>query len=292
VSIGRWSPQNYGRSYSGRVTLRTALAKSINTVPVRLSINIGRQTVADMALRLGITTPLIVNGNPSLPLGSSEVTVLDQAIAYTAFANGGYRAHPYAVTRITTTTGDLVYEHSKAAPPPERVLDDEVVLGMVDMLHAVVENGTGRRARLPGINAAGKTGTTQAYRDAWFVGFTGNFTTAVWFGNDDYRPTNELTGGRLPAETWQKFMRVAHLNVDAKPLPGLEPPPEDDGEAAVADAEGAEDAVLSAAASVAQLPDGTAKALERLESRFRSAGPAVAVRREASLALPQQTADR
>lgn len=228
VRIGNWAPKNYSRRYRGRITLKTALTKSINTIPVRLSINIGRQPIADMAKRLGVESPLRVTR--ALPLGPSEVTVLDMATGYSAFANGGYRAQPHGILNIRTSSGDVLYDRIANPPTLERVLGDKVVNGMVEMLNNVILAGTGRRAQLPGINAAGKTGTTQAYRDAWFVGFTGNYSTAVWFGNDNFTSTARLTGGRLPAQTWQKYMQAAHLFVDIKPLPGLAPP-KDEGKA-------------------------------------------------------------
>ncbi|MYZ47900.1 transglycosylase domain-containing protein, partial [Propylenella binzhouense] len=268
ISIGNWSPQNYGRRYAGRVTLRQALARSINTVPVRLSTTFGRQPVADMAARLGIASPVRVTR--SLPLGTSEVTVLDMATAYSAFANGGYRVQPHGILEITTPAGDVVYDAAKE-PKPKKVLDDKVELEMVDMLHTVVQAGTGRRARLQGINAAGKTGTTQGYRDAWFIGFTGNYSCAVWFGNDDFSPTKELTGGSLPAETWHKFMRVAHAYADIAPLPGLAPPTEPREEQAIASG-GSGDGMRDLAAT--RLAPATVDTLDRLGGAFKQAGAA------------------
>ena len=144
----------------------------------------------------------------------------------------------------------MVYDAPANPQPQQRVLKESTVLGMVDMMHTVVEAGTGRRARLPGINVAGKTGTTNAYRDAWFVGYTGNFTTAVWLGNDNYQPTNRLTGGVLPAATWAKYMRVAMAYETPIPLPGL-PPPADTGEQLVADTG------TAAARSIPALPAGS-----------------------------------
>jgi penicillin-binding protein 1A len=279
VSIGNWSPQNYGRSYKGRLTLRSALTQSLNTVAVQLSIKTGRQPIADLAARMGVKTPLKVTR--SLALGSSEVTVLDQATAYSVFPNGGYRVDPRAILDVRTSTGEVVFDATQEARPLERVISEKTVLGMIDMLHSVVENGTAKRARLPGIHVAGKTGTTNAYRDAWFVGFTGNYTTAVWLGNDDYQSTKRLTGGILPAETWQKYMRVAMANEVVKPLPGLpEPAPAEakDG-AAVASAE-ADAGLLTPGGSGRMAPE-TAAALGRLESRFQAA--AQAPQRQAAL---------
>ena len=266
VSIGNWSPQNYGRSFKGRLPLRNALRQSLNTVAVRLSIATGRQPIAELAARMGVSTPLKVTR--SLPLGSSELTVLDQATGYAAFANGGYRAYPRGLIDVRTTSGKLVYDAAADPPPRQRVLTDKTVLGMIDMMHDVVEHGTGQRAKLPGINVAGKTGTTNAYRDAWFVGYTGNFSTAVWLGNDNYAPTNRLTGGILPAATWAKYMRVAMAYEKPKPLPGL-PPPESTDEQLIADTGDGAGAFDPGASG--RLAPETSDTLGRLEERFRKA---------------------
>jgi penicillin-binding protein 1A len=280
VSIGNWSPQNYGRSYKGMLSLRSALTQSLNTVAVRLSIETGRQPIADLAERMGVMTPIRVTR--SLALGTSELTVLDQAVGYSVFANGGYRVAPRALVDIRTSSGDVVYDVAENARPLQRVLKESTVVGMVDMMHSVVENGTGRRARIPGVNVAGKTGTTNAYRDAWFIGYTGNFTTAVWLGNDDFSSTNNLTGGVLPAETWQKYMRVAMAYEEEKPLPGL--PPLEDAPDGGPVAGGPEDLDIAAGRS-GRLPPDTAGALERLEKRFEAARQA-APRQEAALRPP------
>ena len=266
VSIGNWSPQNYGRSYKGRLTLRNALRQSLNTVAVRLSIATGRQPIADLAERMGVVSPMRVTR--SLALGSSELTVIDQATGYSAFANGGYRVEPRGLIEIRNASGRVIYDANANPHPLQRVLSEATVAGMVDMLHTVAEEGTGRRARLPGIQVAGKTGTTNAYRDAWFVGFTGNYTTAVWLGNDNYAPTNRLTGGILPAMTWAKFMRVAMAYEMPKPLLGL-PPPDTSTEPLVAEA-GDEEDLFNPGAS-GRLAAQTSAALGRLEERFREA---------------------
>lgn len=267
VSIGNWSPGNYSHRYHGRVTLLTAFTHSFNTVPVRLSIAMGRQPIADMAERLGVATPIRVTR--SLPLGPSEVTVLDMATGYSAFASGGLRAEPTGILRIATPSGEVLYDRIENPPERKRVLDQQIAEDMVMMMHNVVDNGTGRRAGLPGVPAAGKTGTTQAYRDAWFVGFTGNYTAAVWFGNDNFSKTARLTGGRLPAETWQKFMRLAHVNVPLKPLPGIPLPSEPPAETPVADADSGVDPSLVAATQ--RLSPAALDTLQRLQQRFRQA---------------------
>ena len=224
VCIGDWCPQNYGRNYKGSVTLESAFAQSINTVPVTLSIKTGREPIAEMAHRMGIQNEFPVTR--SLALGVASVSVLDMTSAYAVFANGGVKTPAYGVTRITTLRNELVYEADTEAPK-ERVLSEQTVRYMNNMMRLVVTNGTGRRAQVEGVPAAGKTGTTTSYRDAWFCGFTGNYVAAVWFGNDDYRPTNDLTGGTLPTIAWQKFMAYAHTNTEIKPLFGVdfEPPP-------------------------------------------------------------------
>lgn len=230
ISIGNWSPRNYGRGFAGKVTLKTALAKSINTIPVRLAQAIGRDKIVDIAHQMGLNTELKITR--ALPLGVAEVTALDMAGAYAGFANDGIKATPYAVEEIADREGKVLYDHTRDRTPPERVLPVEVARDMNVALNAVVEAGTGGRARLEGQVAAGKTGTTQSYRDAWFVGFTGYYTASVWFGNDDYTSTNNMTGGSLPAMTWHAIMESAHRGLPAKGIPGVAGP-----EAVVAAAE-------------------------------------------------------
>jgi len=238
VCIGNWCPQNYGRSYRGSTTIRAAMASSINTVPVRLSIQTGREPIAEMAHRLGIRNDFPVTR--SLALGVASVSVIDMASSFAVFANGGYRATGFGISRITTLRGEVVFE---AQDSHERVLDEQIVLAMNDILNAVNYGGTGGRAVVEGVPSAGKTGTTSSYRDAWYVGYTGNYVAAVWYGNDNYSAMNNLTGGTLPAMSWQKFMDFAHSNIEVKPLFGvaMEPRPfviasadsDEDGEAAV-----------------------------------------------------------
>jgi len=232
VCIGNWCPQNYGRSFSGATTLTVAVAKSINTIPIQISIALGkamgitheanaakagRAKIVEMAHRMGITTPLA--DTPSLPIGSAEVNVIDQAAAYAVFANGGRKAKPYAAMEVKNSSGEVIYRH--ADEKIEQVLSTQVVADMNYMLTKVVEEGTGKRAQLEGIKVAGKSGTTNAYRDAWFVAYTGNYVGAVWFGNDDHTSTNKMTGGSLPAMTWHDVMETAHQGIELKPMPGL-----------------------------------------------------------------------
>ena len=227
VCIGNWCPQNYGRSYSGSVNLTTAITRSINVVPVKLSIAMGgkagpragRAKIVETARKMGITAPLI--DTPSLPIGSTEVSVLEHAVAYATFPNKGRAVKPHAVLEVRTGAGDLVWRWDRDGKKPTQAIPASVAADMAEMMSHVVDEGTARRARLDGIPAAGKTGTTNAFRDAWFVGYTGNFTMAVWYGNDDYSSTNRMTGGSLPAQTWHDIMVVAHQGVEIRDIPGI-----------------------------------------------------------------------
>lgn len=218
--LGNWCPRNYTRSYRGAVTLKLALTKSINTIPIRLAQNFGREKIIETAYAMGLTHEL--ENSVSLPIGSSEVTVIDMASSYSVFANGGYKAKGYAILEVTNSDGEVLYQREVDEPEPQRIFPEEKVHEMNDILVNVVEAGTGRRARIDGVVAAGKTGTTNAYRDAWFVGYTGNFTGAVWFGNDDFTSTRRVTGGSLPAMAWQRFMAYAHNGIELVAMPGVE----------------------------------------------------------------------
>ncbi|MDE2603132.1 MAG: PBP1A family penicillin-binding protein [Bradyrhizobium sp.] len=227
VCIGNWCPQNYGHSYSGPVTLTQAITHSINVIPVKLSIALGgkagpkagRAKIVAVARRFGIKAPL--PDTPSLPIGADEVTVIEHAVAYATFPNKGKAVTPHAVLEVRTGAGDLVWRYDRDGPKPTQAIPASVAADMAGMMSHVVSEGTARRAALDGIPTAGKTGTTNAYRDAWFVGYTGNFTCAVWFGNDDYSPTNRMTGGSLPAQTWHDIMVAAHQGVEIKELAGV-----------------------------------------------------------------------
>ena len=229
VCIGNWCPHNYSGGYSGALTLTQAITNSINIIPVKLSIalgdgnpKLGRAKIVQTARNFGIWTPL--PDTPSLPIGADEVNVLEHAVAYATFPNLGKAVAPHAALEVRTGGGALVWRYDRDGKRPEQVISPQVALEMIGMMNSVVQNGTGRRAQLDGIQAAGKTGTTNGYRDAWFVGYTGNFAGAVWMGNDDYTPTKRMTGGTIPALIWHNIMAYAHQGVELRPLPGLPPP--------------------------------------------------------------------
>jgi penicillin-binding protein 1A len=230
ICIGNWCPQNYGRSYSGSVTLITAITKSINTIPVRLSIalgtgnaRIGRNMIVKTARDFGLRSPLA--DTPSLPIGAGEVTVLDHTVAFATFPNEGKAVTPHAVLEVRTAAGDMVWRFDRDGPKPRQVIPRQVALDMNMMLNSAAEQGTGRRAMLDGVRIAGKTGTTNAHRDAWFVAFTGNLVAGVWVGNDDYQSMQRMTGGSLPAMTWRAIMAYGHQGIELKNIAGVAPNP-------------------------------------------------------------------
>lgn len=200
LSIGKWKPENYDKKYHGSVTLDEALMKSLNLATVNLSESLSRKDIIRTAKKMGISTP--VENTPSLALGTFEVKVIDMATAYSAIANGGYATWPHAIKEIYTRDGYQLYQ--READTENRILDAGAVKDLTKMLEKVISQGTGRRAEISGF-AAGKTGTTQDYRDAWFVGFTDEYVIAVWVGNDDNSPMKGVTGGTLPAEIWRKI---------------------------------------------------------------------------------------
>ncbi len=216
IRIGKWTPENYGGKYYGKVTLAKALAKSLNSVAAQLTMEVGPDAVIEAAHRMGIQSDL--KSNVSIALGTSEVTPLELTAAYVPFANGGYRPDVHFIRRITTASGKLLYANDGGRTP--RVVKPGIVGMMNAMMAGTVEiGGTAKKAAF-GWPSAGKTGTSQNSRDAWFVGYTANLTTGVWFGNDDGSAMKRVTGGTLPAQAWHEFMLAAHEGVPVRPLPG------------------------------------------------------------------------
>jgi penicillin-binding protein 1A len=216
ISIKGWRPENYSREYYGPVTLTQGLAHSLNTISVRLTMEVGPTAVARTAHRLGIASKL--EANPSLALGTSEVSVMELVAAYAPFANGGNAIAPYVVERVTTKAGKTLYQHT-----PHNlgvVIEPRYVAMMNTMMRETLRAGTATRAQLPSWMAAGKTGTSQDFRDAWFIGYTAYLVTGVWIGNDDSSPTRRATGGGMPVDIWTRYMRTAHQGVAVAALPG------------------------------------------------------------------------
>ena len=215
INVHGWTPENYEHHYLGPVPLSKALALSLNTVSVRLTLEVTPQAVVSTAHRLGIASKL--EPNASIALGTSEVSPLELVGAYAPFANGGFAVLPHVIARITAKTGKPLY----AFPQEQlgRVVDPRYVAMMNSMLEQTLTIGTARKAALPGWDAAGKTGTSQDFRDAWFVGYTPYLVTGVWLGNDDGTPTRHITGGSLPVEIWSRVMRAAHQGVPVASLP-------------------------------------------------------------------------
>ncbi len=216
INIKGWNPENYSRNYSGPVSLRDALAHSLNTVAVRLGVEVGPKAVVQTAQRLGITSAL--QANASIALGTSEVTPLELVGAYATFANGGMGVIPYVIAGVKTVDGRTVYK--RAPSGLGRVIEPQADGMMNAMMHEVFVSGTAKKGDIPGWDLAGKTGTSQDFRDAWVIGYSATLVTGVWLGNDDGEPTKRVSGGNLPVEIWNRVM-VAGLRGDKPaPLPG------------------------------------------------------------------------
>lgn len=240
VSVGNWAPKNYTNKYKGRTTLTNALAHSYNSIPVKLMIDIGRTAIIETAHLAGIKGELETWA--PMVLGTSALSLMDLTTGYISFASGGYAAAPYAVLEIRRSNGDLLYARDAGTAPPQRVFPEEKVAELNTMLAAVVKSGTGRRADLGFAPQAGKTGTNQGYRDAWYIGYTGHYVTGVWLGNDDFTPMKEVTGGLLPAPIWKRIMAEAERGLQPVGLAGV---PYDDSYALAAAELPAADAVPS-----------------------------------------------
>src|SRR5438067_4834436 len=215
LDVKGWKPENYGHEYFGAVTLTQALAMSLNTVAVRLGLEFGAKNVVRTAHRLGISSKL--DANATIALGTPEVSLTELVGAYAPFANGGLGVSPHVVTRIRTGEGKVLY--LRPSDQLGQVIEPRHVAMMNTMMQETLLSGTARKTEIPGWTAAGKTGTSQDFRDAWFIGYTANLVTGVWLGNDDNSPTRKATGGGLPVEVWTRFMKVAHQGVPIAALP-------------------------------------------------------------------------
>jgi penicillin-binding protein 1A len=221
ISINGWTPRNNGRSFSGQVALRQAFAQSINSVSVRLAQEVGFGTVADMAKRLGITSPILTH--PSMALGSNEVRLIDMARAFAAVQRKGVAVAPYGIKRVTTAKGELLYQQQ--ADESRVLFAPYVAAEMTDLMQTAVMTGTGAAAQI-GRPVAGKTGTTTANKDGWFLGFSSGLTTGVWMGRDDNKVVPGLQGGRSPARAFHDFMIHAVANRPVEPFDTAVRPPD------------------------------------------------------------------
>lgn len=214
VDINGWKPQNYSRNYKGEVTLQQALRSSINTIAAQLAVMVGPQNIVDAAYKQGVTTPL--EPNFSIALGAEEVTLQDMVSLYSSWASGGYQIFPWGIKRIVNSYDVVLYAHE--GQKFSQVVSTPVVAQMNLALSDVINKGTAKNAQLP-FDVAGKTGTTQDYRDAWFLGYSSNFVTGVWLGNDDNSKTNKVTGGSVPAKIWHDYMQAIHQGLPPADLP-------------------------------------------------------------------------
>ena len=221
IVLAGWSPRNHTDGYLGPITLETALAESVNTVAAQVADQVGRDKVAATARRLGISTP--INTDPAMALGTSQVTPLEMTAAYGAFGNGGMRVTPYAIQRISTASGVVVWR--KGAERSAQVIGNPALGEMDRMLREVVAHGTGSHAQIKGWDIAGKTGTTSDNKDGWFCGFTGGFSACAWMGRDDAQPVAGLGGGGPPARLWRAFMTSALPRAGAGAIPAGPPAP-------------------------------------------------------------------
>jgi penicillin-binding protein 1A len=220
MRIGNWQPRDYTGHYQGEMSLAEGLAQSVNTIAVQVAQRAGLRNVVAVARRLGISSPLAPE--VSLALGTNEVNLLELVSAYAPFANGGFGVWPHGITEIRDGAGKIVFRRTGSGVG--QVVTPALAGTMNQMLSAVIGHGTGKSAVLPR-PAAGKTGTTQDYRDAWFIGYTADLVSGVWLGNDDNAPTNKVTGGSLPAQTWRRFMLSATQAMPVRPLPSAPTPP-------------------------------------------------------------------
>jgi penicillin-binding protein 1A len=214
IRIGGWEPRDYAGRYQGEMTLSEGLAQSVNTIAVQVAQRAGIRNVISVAHRLGISSEL--PAEMSLALGTAEVNLLELVASYAPFANGGSGVWPHGIAEIRDSAGKIVFR--RAGSGPGQVASPEFAGAISEMLNAVIDHGTGKAAVLPR-PAAGKTGTTQDYRDAWFIGYSADLVAGVWLGNDDNSPMNKVTGGSLPAQAWRRFMLAATKPMPVRALP-------------------------------------------------------------------------
>ena len=268
VSCGRWSPRNYSGGYRGRMIMAHALMRSINTVAVKLSLKVGREKVVANAKKLGLD----VRKSCSMALGDTGITPLQHTAGYSVFAAGGKRTPPYVIEEIRNSKDELIYLHERDEPPAKQIFERKKIEQLNSMLGLVVTSGTGRRAQLDFTTSAGKTGTSSGFRDAWFMGFTGQYVTGVWFGNDNFTPMARVTGGSLPAQTWKDFMVYAHATRNIPPIPGLGiHPNQAQAQDQISRLKQADPSLGTIASSVRRMSPRTRKVLRQMRELFKDA---------------------
>jgi penicillin-binding protein 1A len=276
AACGHWAPKNFSAGEGNRMMLKDALAHSINTIAVKVSLDVGREKVLATMNKLGITR---LKKTCSLALGDQGLTPLEHVTNYAVFASGGLEVHSYAIEEVRAlSSGDLIYNHDRDEPPRKQLFSRKSVEMLNTMLQGVVTGGTGRAAQLDFTYAIGKTGTSSAFRDAWFMGITGQYVAGVWLGNDDYTPMSRVTGGSFPAQTWHAFMVAAHDTDNIAQIPGIDVHPAQAAEQARLAAAAAQNATANAEAAPAAAPESvkdmsaaTKQVLERIGSMLKDA---------------------
>jgi penicillin-binding protein 1A len=276
AACGHWAPKNFSAGEGNRMMLKDALAHSINTIAVKVSLDVGREKVLATMNKLGITR---LKKTCSLALGDQGLTPLEHVTNYAVFASGGLEVHSYAIEEVRAlSSGDLIYNHDRDEPPRKQLFSRKSVEMLNTMLQGVVTGGTGRAAQLDFTYAIGKTGTSSAFRDAWFMGITGQYVAGIWLGNDDYTPMSRVTGGSFPAQTWHAFMVAAHDTDNIAQIPGIDVHPAQAAEQARLAAAAAQNATANAEAAPAAAPESvkdmsaaTKQVLEKIGSMLKDA---------------------
>jgi penicillin-binding protein 1A len=298
AACGHWAPKNYAAGESNRMMLKDALAHSINTIAVKVSLEVGREKVLATMNKLGITR---LKKTCSLALGDQGLTPLEHVTNYAVFSAGGLAVHAYAIEEISAlASGERLYNHDRDEPPRKQLFSRKSIEMLNTMMQGVVTGGTGRAAQLDFTYSVGKTGTSSAFRDAWFMGFTGQYVVGVWLGNDDFSPMARVTGGSFPAQTWHSFMVQAHDTDNIAQIPGIDIHPVQAAEqarltaAAVQNAAAHPEAIpATAPESVKDMSSATRQVLEKLSSMLKDARPLNPsdARPDRAEALPAPAAD-
>jgi penicillin-binding protein 1A len=276
VSCGRWAPHNFSAGEGNSMMLKDALAHSINTIAVKVSLDVGREKVLETMNKLGITR---LKKTCSLALGDQGLTPLEHTTNYAVFAAGGLQVHAFAVEELHTLQGQLVYSHDRDEPPRKQIFSRNSVEMLNTMMQGVVTGGTGRAAQLDYTYSIGKTGTSSSFRDAWFMGITGQYVAGVWLGNDDYSPMARVTGGSFPAQTWHNFMVLAHDTDNIAQIPGIAVHPVQAAEqarlAAAAQSTGVDDIPAPTPETVKDMSSATRQILDKIGTMLKNARPLV-----------------